>query len=74
MAIRGRQPYVATVHGEVDGVPFTNWFKYLTTAKKNAMDNRNYVITMLDTKHRYAWNPARYVFEPLTKDAPELKP
>lgn len=72
MTKKGRHQYVATVNGEVDGVPFTNWFKYLTTAKRNTMDNRNYVLTVLETGHKYSWNPARCVFTALTFNAPEL--
>lgn len=55
MAKQGRQPYVATVHGEVDGVPFTNWFKYKQTAINNCADDPKYIMTCLITGDSFKW-------------------
>lgn len=72
MPARGRQPYVATVNGTVDGVPFTNWFKYLTTAKRNAREGK-FTLTIIETGHMYRWSNKTQKFHGLM-GAPELEP
>lgn len=70
---KGRQPYVATVSGEVDYVPFVNWFKYLKTAMTNAKDHSSYFITIIETGHKYRWSKNTSSWVPLTLDAPPLE-
>lgn len=72
MCKAGRQPYVATVHGEVDGVPFTNWFKYLKTAKFNCQDSPHYMLTVINTGHVYRWSNHGRRFTAVSVGAPEL--
>lgn len=42
------EKYRATVNGEIDGVPFTNWFKYVRRAETFAMQNPSFELRELD--------------------------
>lgn len=73
MAARGRQPFIAAVSGEIDWVPFTNYFKYMATAMRNAAENRNFVLTDMRNGHKYSYLPSKDDWIPLSPDAPPLR-
>ena len=59
-----RHPYCASVKGEIDGVAFENWFKYMTSAIKDTQRLPRATLTHLETGCEYQWD-GRFFNPPL---------